>query len=202
MTEFLRASLPALLCLAFSSCGPNADASSRVGLGQKSGMKTAGRLILLLAISLSAVSCGAIGVLGPGDKPKFETFKWTRMVIRYSYVPSAERRSMTVTVEDPAVLRAGFSLMDVRRIRPLSFPSQKHIELQSSDHGGWDMMRSTYGYSLSSKEDNWRSYSLEMKDERFHNWLAQICVADLKRRGLKATRGTWIYTEVKGGVVK
>ena len=145
------------------------------------------QITVAVVLSLLSVACGALGVMGPLDKPKFAGFEWTKMVVRYHQESPRYGRSMTVTIEG-SELQSGIDLMKIRKISPMNFPSQEYIQLASKGHGSWDMMISgERGFRISSRENNYRSYIVEMEDEKFYRWLVEICVSDLKRRGIPAS---------------
>jgi hypothetical protein len=150
-------------------------------------MKTFFKLKVAYCVFLFVLSCGSVSILGPRDNPQFKHFEWSSIDVKDTYRGIGGDEEYVAKVRSAKKISDGFIKIENEKISPMSFPSQKYIQLKSVRSGEWDMMMvSTTNFVLSSKEDNYKSYLVKSSDDKFYQWLVELCLEDIRSKGINA----------------
>ena len=133
----------------------------------------------MLAAMLLCTSCGnPLDILGPRDKPDFQSKDWTSVAITY-WVSTGTTNPLerSFAVADKATVDAIKAKMNIKEVRGLSIGTRSQLRFQERNGDSWHgSVVFENRINLSSTADKWRSYTIDLADGALFDAMFDLCV--------------------------
>jgi hypothetical protein len=155
---------------------------------------------ILLSATLAAafdVHGGVLDILGPRDRPDFQSMDWTAITVRYGVNTLASNGiQRTFTITNQATIAGLKAAMTVKKVQGISVGTRQQLLFVERSGRSWHGHLATRTrMDLSSTGDRWRSYALEFPDASFVDALLDQCVANERTFHPKARPESIILVE-------
>lgn len=135
---------------------------------------------IVLIYSFVSVGCNPSAILGPSNKPEFESLELVQMeLIYWVKVADQKKDERQLVVRDVNVLQQGFDKLEIKRIDGYSLAVNEQILLKTSSGIEWTVsvvFSDRFDFGL--KSDPYYAYNVYTKNDQFYEWLLDISRSD------------------------
>lgn len=136
-----------------------------------------------LLMALVCLSGSACAPLGPWDHPKFNKFDWSSLEINYWIITGKDTLvQRNFLLSNSAYIRKGMSKMLIKDIHGMTVPTSPQMHWNTSKGEKWHAsVVFEHSFRFTKKGSQlYYSYSVELEDTAFFNWLRLQCLEDAR----------------------